>query len=182
MIKVGLFVAFLTSLVFSAHSSRGAAISMVESGVATTQTNCACTASPVQITKQDGTCAKVTFDLGASTGGSCQPLGSGCNPSATAQTCSFAFYVLIEAKTPPVPSCCETASYSFTSRTCFVDGTCAPTTACDLGLPIPVTLPFEQNIFGYGVNCGLAVGFKITELCGGTIKTLVDADLKCCKC
>lgn len=182
MIKVGLFVAFLSSLVFSAHSSRGTALSVVTSGVATMQANCPCTSSPVVITKKDGTCAKVTFEIGASTGGSCQPLGGRCNPNATAQPCSFAFYVLIEAKTPPVPSCCETASYTFKSRSCFVDSTCAPTTACDLGLPIPVTLPFEQNISGYGVNCGLAVGFYIIERCGVTVKALIDADLKCCKC
>jgi hypothetical protein len=182
MIKVGLFVAFLSSLVFSAHSSRGAARSVVESRFAPMQANCPCTSTPVENAESDGTCAKVTLELGASSGGRCQPLGTGCNPNATATPCSFAFYVLIEAKTPPVPNCCETAAFTFTSRSCLLNGACASTGACDLGLPIPVTLPFEQDISGYGVNCGLAVGFKITELCGGALKTLVDADLKCCKC
>ena len=90
--------------------------------------------------------------------------------------------MLIEAKTPPLPSCCESATYTFTSRVCFVDGSCSPTTNCDIGLPITITRPFEQNVDDYGVNCGLAAGFKIVESCGGTPTTLVDANLKCCKC
>lgn len=121
--------------------------------------------------------------LGSGGPGECDPgAGAGCNPSSTAEKCKFSFNLSIVAKAPPLPDCCEAATYTYQARFGSLDDECEPVGVVAVGIPVNITIPFVQNIADQPSDCGKSTGFIITENCGGAITTLVDMDLWCCGC